>query len=211
MGKGEGSLMLMNKRNSLKIQSEAYDIVRQSLWRAAEVTKEESKKKGLERMLVALDDSLYFNYQMLHDIIQGKDAQFICKIRPDGMVLIGHQHQAVYFSMDWEDIHKLSRDIKAFQEELDKEKDQIVAKQEENLVQIKEMLDKGLISMVDADRYLKAMELPEYVTATWLKTNVMTYEEHERVAGQKLARAWEKKNQVKSPSMLQPPHQEEEE
>lgn len=201
-------MIMMNKHNSLKIQSEAYDIVRQSLWRAAEVTKEEKKKKGLERMLVALDESLYFNYRMLHDIIQGKDAQFICKIRPDGMVLMGHQHQAVYFSLDWDDIHRLSKDIKEFQAELVKEKDQIVAKQEENLVQIKEMLNKGLINMVDADRYLKALELPEYVTASWLKTNVMTYAEHERVAGQKLARTWEKKHQVKSPSMLKPQEDE---
>lgn len=201
--------MLMNKQTSLKIQAEAYDVVRQSLWRAAEVTKEEKKKKGLERMLVALDESLFFNSQMLHDIIQGKDAEFICKIRPDGMVLMGHQHQAVYFSMYWEDIHKLSEDIKAFQEELVKEKDLIVAKQEENLLQIKEMLNKRLITEKDADRYLRSFELPDYVTPAWLKDHVMTKEEHEKVASSKLARRWEKHNQIKSPAKVTPKLKEE--
>lgn len=193
--------MMMNKQNSLKVQSEAYDIVRQSLWRAAEVTKEESKKKGIEKMLVALDESLFFNYRMLHDIRQGKDAQFICKIRPDGMVLIGHEHQAVYFSMSWDDIHKLSQEIKDFEIELSKEKEQIIAKQEENLLQLKEMMDQRLINMDDADRYIKAMELPEYVTAEWLKHHFLTHEEHEITAKHKLAREWERKHQVKSPKI----------
>jgi hypothetical protein len=200
--------MLMNKANSLKVQSEAYDMVRQSLWRAAEVTKEDKKKKGLERMLVALDESLYFNHQMLHDIIQGKDAQFVCKIRPDGMVLLGHEHQAVYFSLDWDDIHKLSADIKAFEQELVKEKDLIIAKQEENIIRIKEMLDQRLITKDDANRYLRSFELPEYVTADWLRDHVMSREEHHRVAGSKLARRWEKTNQLKSPKITGKPKQD---
>lgn len=195
--------MHMNKRNSLKVQSEAYDMVRHSIWRAAEVTKEESKKKGLERMLVNLDESLAFNFIMLHDIIQGKDAEFICKIRPDGMVLIGHQAQAVYFSLDWDDIHKLSEDIKTFEAELAKEKDLIVAKQEENLVRIKQMMDQRLIGKDDADRYLRSLEMPDYVTPDWLKDHVLTREDHESIAKRKISQAWEKKHQVKSPKVLE--------
>lgn len=195
----------MNKRNSLKIQSEAYDMVRQSLWRAAEVTKEESKKKGLEKMLVALDDSLFFNYQMLHDIIQGKDAEFICKIRPDGAVLIGHQHQAVYFSLEWEAIHKLSQDIKEYEKAMGEEKKDIIKKFEEQLTQIKAMLNDRLINNNDAERYLKELDMPEHVTPKWLKDHVFTYEELEDMAGRKLARKWEKNNQIKGPKVLSNP------
>ena len=194
--------MKMNKANSLKIQSEAYDMVRQSLWRAAEVTKEESKKKGLERMLVNLDASLFFNYQMLHDIIQGKDAQFICKIRPDGMVLLGYEAQALYFSMEWDDIHKLSADIKEFEKQMGEEKKDIVKKHEEQLLQLKAMMKDRLITHHDAERYLKALEMPEHVTPQWLEHHMLTYEELEDMAGKKVARKWEKNHQVKSPKVL---------
>lgn len=193
----------MNKQNSLGVQARAYDIVRQGLWRAAEVTKEESKKKAIERQLVSLDDSLYYNYAMLHDIIQGKDAKFICKIKPDGQVLMGHEHQAVYFTLDWDDIHRLSADIKEFEKELAAEKDQLIAKNTENLKQIKEMLQQRLITKVDADRYLKEMfGMPEHVTASWLKDHVITDEEHERMALKQIYKDWEKKHQVKSPKVL---------
>ena len=194
----------MNKRNSLKIQSEAYDVVRQMLW-SQTIKNPKADKKKIEKMLVDMDDSLFFNYQMLHDIIQGKDAQYIQKIRPDGMVLMGHQHQAVYFSLTWDDIHKLSAEIKAFEKELAEEKADIIRKHEEQLLQIKAMLKDRLITNQDADRYLKALEMPEHVTPEWLKHHMMSYEELEDMAGTKLARKWEKNHQVKSPKVLSKP------
>ena len=190
----------MNKRNSLKVQSEAYDIVRQMLWRKAE--EPNADKKKLEKMLQDLDASLFFNYNMLHDIIQGKDAQYIQKIRPDGMVLLGYEAQALYFSLEWDDIHKLSAEIKEYEKQMDKEKADIIRKNEEQLIQIKNMLKDRLITGLDADRYLRALEMPEHVTPEWLKTHMLTYEELEDMAGKKVARKWEKNHQVKSPKVL---------
>ena len=193
---------MMNKRNSLKIQSEAYDIVRHSLWKSAAEQSNPKRIKEIEKMLVDLDGSMFFNYQMLHDIIQGKDAEFICKIRPDGAVLLGHQHQAVYFSLEWDAIHKLSEDIKEYEKAMGEEKNDIIKKYEEQLTQIKAMLNDRLINNNDAERYLKELEMPEHVTPKWLKDHVFTYEELEDMAGRKLARKWEKNHQVKSPKVL---------
>ena len=195
----------MNKRNSLKIQSQAYDIVKHSLWKSAAEQSNPKRIKEIEKMLIDLDASLFFTYQMLHDIIQGKDAQFICKIRPDGAVLIGHQHQAVYFSLEWEAIHKLSADIKEYEKQMEKEKGDLVKKYEEQLLQLKQMILSGLINNHDVERYLKALETPPHVTPKWLKDHVFTYEELEDMAGRKIARKWEKNNQIKGPKVLSNP------
>lgn len=196
---------MMNKHNSLKVQASAYDIVRQMLWKKAEQDPKADKKQ-IEKMLQDLDASLFFSYQMTHDIIQGKDAQYIQKIRPDGMVLMGHQHQAVYFSLEWEDIHKLSAEIKEYEKELAEEKADIIRKNEEQLLQIKAMMRDRLITNQDADRYLRQLEMPEHVTPQWLQHHMMSYEELEDMAGTKLARKWEKNhNPVKSPKVLSQP------
>lgn len=197
----------MNKRNSLKVQSEAYDMCRQVIWKSEQEGKVD--KKRAEKMLVDLDNSLFFNYQMLHDIIQGKDAAFIERIRPDGMVLIGHEHQAVYFSLNWDDIHALSEKIKKYEQRLGEEKNNIIKKNEEQLIQIKQMLNERLIDSDAANRYLRAMYLPEHITTDWLKDHVVTGEEMAEAAQRSINRSWEKEFAIKGPKVsIGPPPNE---
>ena len=173
--------MLMNKRNSLHVQASAYDIVRNALWRQAEVTKEASKKKGIERQLLNLDDSLAYNFVHLHDVIQGKDAQFIKKLRSDRHVLLGYEVQAIYFSLEFEDIYKLAEDCKAFEKELEagEQQQKAIKEKEDSLIQIKQMLQEGLIKGEDAERYIKDLKLPEEVDLTWLKERVQVPQQNE--------------------------------
>lgn len=105
--------MFMNKQNSLKVQREAYDLNKQLIWKWAE--KKTISKEKAERMLVNLDNSMKYNEQMLHDILTGETAEWLIKIREDKTVLLGHQAQAIYFSLTWDDIHKLSKDIKEYE------------------------------------------------------------------------------------------------
>ena len=181
----------MNKHNSLTVQSQAYDIARQVIWKEA-AAKRMSPKRA-EQMLLNIELSMRYNEMMLHDIISGRDAQFICRIRPDGFVMLGHQAQAVYFSMSWAEIHQLARDILDYEDSLIEQRADIVKKNNARIDEIRGLLEKQLITEEQANKYLKDLGLPEKITIAWLREHVITPEESSQYAQSRIEKEWDEK------------------
>jgi hypothetical protein len=88
----------------------AVDIARQALWKSVEM--KQLDKARAERLLVNFEKAINYCHVYLHDEITGESAKMIKTIRThDKTVLLGHQAQAVYFSMYWDDIHELNNQI----------------------------------------------------------------------------------------------------
>lgn len=160
-----------NKEVCNLIFADAIDRARQKVWEQVQAGILDKKKA--ENILVNMDKALAYSKMYLHDQISGKDAQFIVKIRKDRTVLMGHQAQAVYFSVGWDTIHKINADILEF-EKLDpidtngnrvinttdaEHKD--VAVKEVRRLQLESLRNKGIITYDDYLRYRKEMGLDE--------------------------------------------------
>lgn len=97
----------INKTIALNILSQAIDIANQNIWYNVQLNKLD--KKRAEHMLVNFESAFLYCKKMLHDVLTGKTAQYVEEVDgPSGSVLIGHQANATYIRLSFDDIWDLS-------------------------------------------------------------------------------------------------------